>query len=101
MVALQPLIGTFLGTISGAIEFKGHGLSWSFSVPGLVDISVEGMPSPIKEGESLIIDNTAHPANACLALAKATRSHLHALGLNWDDVSGANNGHFAPFNWAG
>jgi hypothetical protein len=40
-----------------------------------------------------------HPANARLALAKATGSHLHAFGLDWDDTSGNNNGHFAPFNW--
>jgi hypothetical protein len=40
-----------------------------------------------------------HPASARLALAKATASHLHAFGLDWDDTSGNNNGHFAPFNW--
>ena len=22
-----------------------------------------------------------------------------AFGLDWDDTSGKNNGHFAPFNW--
>ncbi len=40
-----------------------------------------------------------HPANARVALARATDSHLHAFGLNWDDTSGKNNGHFAPFDW--
>ena len=42
-----------------------------------------------------------HPANARLALAKALRSHLHAFGRDWDDDSGRNNGHFAPFTWQG
>jgi len=41
------------------------------------------------------------PANARLALAHATRSHVHAFGLDWDDTSGRNNGHFAPFFWQG
>jgi hypothetical protein len=40
-----------------------------------------------------------HPANPRLALAKATRSHLHAFGIDWNDTSGQNNGHYAPFNW--
>jgi hypothetical protein len=60
-----------------------------------VDQAVEGLPSPVKEGEPLVIDNTGHPANACLALAKSSRSHLHVFGLGWDDVRGGNNGHFA------
>jgi len=24
---------------------------------------------------------------------------MHAFGINWDDTSGKNNGHFAPFAW--
>ena len=74
-------------------------MRWSLSIPGLVDQAAEGVGSPIKPGEPLYIDNTLHPANARLALAKATRSHTHALGLDWDDDSGNNNGHFAPFSW--
>ena len=35
-----------------------------------------------------------------LALAKASRSHMHAFGIDWDDTSGRNNGHFAPFAWS-
>jgi hypothetical protein len=60
---------------------------------------VEGVASSVKPGEPLFLDNTAHPANARLALAKATRTHMHAFGINWDDTSGKTNGHFAPFNW--
>jgi hypothetical protein len=43
--------------------------------------------------------NVGHPAASRLALAKATRGHMHAFGINWDDTSGRNNGHFAPFAW--
>jgi hypothetical protein len=24
---------------------------------------------------------------------------MHGFGINWDDTSGRNNGHFAPFAW--
>ena len=43
--------------------------------------------------------STGHPANARLALARASGSRLSAFGLNWEDASGQNNGHFAPFAW--
>lgn len=99
MAAVAPLIGKFLGVERKPIKFQKKGLSRSVSVPGVLDQAVEGMPSPSKKGEPLHIDNTLHPANPRLALAKATRSHLHAFGLDWDDTSGQNNGHFAPFKW--
>ena len=47
----------------------------------------------------MYLDNVGHPAASRLALAKASRSHLHGFGINWDDTSGRNNGHFAPFAW--
>jgi hypothetical protein len=32
-------------------------------------------------------------------LARATRSHIHAFGIDWEDDTGKRNGHFAPFRW--
>ena len=55
----------------------------------------------MKPGETLVLDNGAHPANPRLALAHATASHVHAFGFDWDETSGRNNGHFAPFSWQG
>lgn len=101
MAALGPLVGKFLGSEPGPIQFQKDGMKRSVSIPGVLDQAVEGVPSPTKAGEPLYIDNTLHPANARLALAKAMRSHLHAFGLTWDDTSGQNNGHFAPFAWQG
>jgi hypothetical protein len=98
MAALGPLVGRMLGVESRPIRFTGDGLRRAVSVPGVLDQAVEGTPSPVRSGEPLYVDNTLHPANARLALGKATRSHLHALGLDWD-TSGGNNGHFAPFRW--
>lgn len=99
MAALSPLLGKFWGVESKPIHYQKNGMSRSVSIPGMLDQACEGVPSPIKPDEPLYVDNTLHPANARLALAHATRSHLHAFGLNWDDTSGKNNGHFAPFNW--
>lgn len=99
MAAVAPLIGKFLGVERKPIKFQKKGLSRSVSVPGVLDQAVEGTPSPSKKGEPLYIDNAFHPANSRLALAKASRSHLHAFGIDWDDTTGQNNGHFAPFRW--
>jgi len=65
-----------------------------------VDMGAEGAKgiNP-NETEPMFLDNTGHPISNRLALAHASRSHVHALGLTWDDDSGRNNGHFAPFNW--
>ena len=60
---------------------------------------VEGFANTQSEGEALQIDNPLHPSNSRLAVARSTDAHLHAIGLDWDDVSGRNNGHFAPFAW--
>jgi hypothetical protein len=99
MAGLAPLIGTFLGVEAKPIRFEKNGMSRSVSVPGVLDEALEGVAGAANPAEPVYLDNTLHPANSRLALAKAVRSHLHAFGLDWDDTSGKNNGHFAPFNW--
>jgi hypothetical protein len=99
MAGLGPLVTTMLGVEAKPIHFEKQGLSCSLSIPGVLDLAVAGVPSAANAAEPLYIDNTVGVANARLALAKATRSHLHVFGINWDDTSGNNNGHFAPFNW--
>jgi hypothetical protein len=101
MAALAPLIGNFLGVESRPIRFEKTGMRRSVSIRDALDQTVEGVPSAANPNETLVIDHTLHPANARLALAKATTSHLSAFGLTWDDASGRNNGHFAPFAWQG
>jgi hypothetical protein len=99
MATLAPLVGKVLGVEAKPIRFHKEGLTCDVSVPGVLDQAVEGVASPVKKGEPLYIDNTVHPANSRLALARATRSHLHLFDINWDEDSGKNNGHFAPFAW--
>ena len=97
--AMAPLLTTFLGVEKRAIRYVKNGLERSVAISGLLEQSLEGVPSLTKPGEALAIDNGAHPANSRLALAHAKESHVHAFGLVWDDTSGRNNGHFAPFSW--
>ena len=98
MAALGPLVGKLLGVEARPIRFEKNGLGRSASIPGVLDQAVLGVTGANPD-EPIVVDSTIHPVNTRVALAKATRSHLHAFGINWDDTSGGNNGHFAPFNW--
>jgi hypothetical protein len=102
MAALSPLVGSFVGVESAAIRFDRNGTKWSVTSPKLVDMAAEGaMGINPNATEPLHLENTGHPAADRLALAHASRSHVHALGFEWDDVSGQNNGQYAPFSWQG
>ena len=76
------------------------GLQRSASIPGFLDFAVEGVASRNNNGEPIYLDNTAHPANRKLALAKSKETHVHSFGLDLDLVGANNNGHFAPFSWS-
>jgi hypothetical protein len=98
MAALAPLIGSFGGVEARPIRIERSAMHRSVSIPGILDIAVDGIPGATST-EPIYLDNVGHPAASRLALAKATRSHMHAFGIDWDDTSGRNNGHFAPFSW--
>ena len=100
MAPFSGLIGKFLGAESAAIQFDRSGLKFTVKAGNLVDMAAEGqMGIDPNSTEPIFLDNTGHPVSTRLALAHASKSHVHALGLNWDDGSGKNNGQFAPFNW--
>ncbi|MBK5296428.1 MAG: DUF1326 domain-containing protein [Vicinamibacteria bacterium] len=100
MSALSGLVGTFLGVESAPIRFERDGVQWSVTASSLVDMAATGAMGVNPDAtEPLHLDNTGHPAADRFALAHASKSHVHALGLEWDDVSGINNGQYAPFSW--
>ena len=102
MAALSGLIGNFLGVEAASIQFTHAGVKWSVAAGTLVDMAAEGaMGLDPENAEPLHLDNTGHPAANRVALAHAARSHVHALGMDWDDASGRNNGQYAPFSWQG
>jgi hypothetical protein len=100
MAPLSGLIGKFLGADTASIWYEGSGVKYAIKAGGLVEMAADGaMGIDASVTDPMFIGNTGHPVSSRLALARASKSHVHALGLAWDDTSGKNNGHFAPFNW--
>ena len=100
MSVLSGLIGNFLGVESAQIQIDNGGNKWSVKASNQVDMAAEaamGLDPNAKEPMRLI--NTGHPAANSFTLAHASKSHLHSLGIAWDDVTGKNNGQYAPFSW--
>ena len=98
--ALAPLVGKYLGLQPAPIRFERDGLKWSVQAAQLLAMAADGARGLNPEAaEPLYLENTGHPAADRFALARASQSHVHALGLSWDDTSGKNNGQYAPFSW--
>jgi hypothetical protein len=100
MAMLAPLVGRMAGVEKRPIRFAADGMTFTFEAGELVDQACEGVASMADPNQPIYLDNTAHPANPKLALAKAKRSSFHAFGIEWQDSSGTRNGHFAPFSWS-
>ena len=83
------------------VRFEADGMKRSLSAGKLVDQAIEGVGGAARGSEPMFIENTGHPVNDKLALAKATRSRFDLFGAKWNDTSGTRNGHFAPFAWSG
>jgi hypothetical protein len=96
----QTLVGDFRGIAVQPIRFTIDRMARSAAVEGTLSFAIEGVISCARSGEPLDLDNTSHPANRRLALARAKEAQVHAFGLDLDLVGVGNNGHFAPFAWA-
>ena len=101
MAALAPLVGRMAGVERRPIQFEVDGLNYAVRAGELVDQACEGLASAADPKQAIGVDNTAHPVNSRLSLAKATRSKFNVFGIQWDDSTGTRNGHFAPFAWTG
>jgi hypothetical protein len=100
MAALSGLVGTFLGMQPASIHFDRRGHKWSVRAKDAVDITGTGVLGIGPHAtEPLHFDYTGHPAADRFALAHASESRIHALGVSWDDISGKNNAQYAPFSW--
>jgi len=96
----ENLVGDFRGIEFRQIEFNLDGLKRWTEIEDMVCFEIEGVAPRNRPGEPMYIDNTAHPANRRLALARSKETHIHGFGLDMDIVGKGNNGHFAPFAWA-
>ena len=100
MAALSGLVGTFLGLQPAPINFDRLGHKWTVRAADAVNMSGTGVVGISPDAQDPIhFDYTGHPAADRFAIAHASASHIHALGLSWDDVSGKNNAQYAPFSW--
>ena len=66
--------------IEESIERKKMG--FSITAGDLLRHGADGYPSLPDPEQPIYLDNTGHPANKRLALAKGTHSHLHAFGID-------------------
>jgi hypothetical protein len=96
----RNLVGDFRGVAYQPIDFTAAGLTRRAAIPQVATFEIEGVASRNRSGEPYYIDNTGHPANRRLALARAKEAHVHGFGLALDLVGRGNNGHFAPFAWS-
>ncbi len=99
MANLAPLVGSMAGVERRPVTFDVDGMNFAVKAGELVDQACEGVASGVRPDEPLFLENTVHPVNSRLALAKATRSIFNVFGINWSDTTGTRNGHFAPFAW--
>jgi hypothetical protein len=93
------LVGDFRGIEFMPIGFDLDGVRRAAVIPGIAEFEIEGVLSRNRSGDPFYIDNTGHPANRRLALARATRLRVRGFGLGLDMTGRGNNGHFAPFAW--
>ena len=100
MANIVPLVGNILGVEQQPLEVTASGTRHGAKAGEVLDQEAEAVIGADGQ-QPMYLENVPHPSNSRLAMAKATRSHLHAFGLDWDDDSGNNNGHFAPFDWSG
>ena len=95
------LVGDYRGVQFHRIDFMQDGVNGTVDIPGVLSYAIEGTLSRSGNGKPLYIDNTSHPANERLALARSTRMHIHGFGVDLELDGRGNNGHFAPFAWSG
>ena len=100
LAAFAPLVAEFRGVERHPIRVEIDGNRRAVTIPGILEQTVEGVPSIATGGECLAIDNVFHPANKRLNLATALENVIACFGIAWKDAT-HRNGHFAAFAWNG
>ena len=98
MEALGGLIGENLGLERASIEVREDGLTHSVKIGEAVDIEIEDVvPFGVESGEPARLAGIFHPAGTELTIAKATRAHVNAFGIEYDGKAAFSTSNFA---WA-
>ncbi len=98
MAAFAPLIGTHLGLKKAPIAYRVSGKTRSAEIPGIMNMSVEPLPTMHPNGEMWVA--AGHPvAPDKMALAVGGAGSTFAdYGMRWDNSG--KNGHYAPISWS-
>ncbi len=94
---LGPLISKRMPTRAVPITFSIQGRRRSVEIPGIVEVTVEGIEGAGKQ--EVWLDNVAHFAARRLAAARGTSSRYRDHAFTFDNSG--RNGHYAPIRWAG
>jgi hypothetical protein len=87
MAAFGPLVREFRGLERHSVRFEMRDGRRVATIPGVLELEIEGVPSAVAPGEYVAIDNTFHPANKRLNLATAVRYLVACFGIAWKDES--------------
>jgi hypothetical protein len=93
---MNGMIVRRLPTRSAQINFSSDGKKFSVSIPGITEVTVEGV---IGAGNQVVwLENVGHPFSSRLAAAKGTQSRFADHSLSFENSG--RNGHFSPINWS-
>jgi hypothetical protein len=96
---LAGLVGELLGVKYVPMEWLQDGERRGVTIPGILDIEVEGLRAP-EAGGVMTIANIMHPMGPDLALARSRRgTYADDMGIAAFDNTGL-NGHYRAFDWA-
>lgn len=98
MEALGPLVGENLGVERARFDVREEGLRHSVTIGDAVDIEIEDMvPFGVESGEPARLVGIFHPVGSELTIAKATKAHVNAFGIEYDGKAAFSRSNFA---WA-
>ncbi len=92
------LTTNFMGVKHTPISYLADGHSRRVQIPHIMDFHVEGILARGQEGP-MQLENTGHPVNSTLTMARGAGSTYDDHGMTWDNTG--KNGHYAPFDWTG
>lgn len=98
MAAFTPLIGKDLGVRKVPITFRIDGKTRSAQIPGILNMSVDPLPTMHPGGE--MWTNLGHPvAPDAMVLAVGASCNTYSdHGMHWDNSG--KNGLYAPIRWS-
>jgi len=93
---MNGMVARRLPAKSAEIKFSSNGTKFTVSIPGITDVTVEGVIGA--GGQVVWLENVGHPFSQRLAAAKATRSRFADHYLDFENSG--RNGHFSRISWS-